>query len=741
MEEQKGVDTQQQATPETAPAKVRKNARNISGMTPEEVRTYNRDKTKKSREKKAIRNAKGDRLPSSPAEVSKKEAREILTERGIQNQHVAKVLFELAEVAAQHHKLPLNDHLLRWGLKETQAALTDKQYQPVEVEDGPVLGELITRRELHALWDLSIAWREEISFEEFLAVRNKCKKDCFELGLLLGKDFHECHRIWADFLPKFNPDLLRPDYSQEDMKAWLNAQSEKKNFLLLASRNSYKSSFAVVWALSLLLCLPDARLLWCSETSRLSKGFIKSFRSYWTVKDKRNPVRFAQFYPEYCISEGEGTAQTFESPMTHLDLIQSVESTSMDSTVAGNRADLIVFDDPISNLTVGNETQRQASVDKYDATAKLREVGGLILTVATPWHEEDLLATLIKRNEKNDDKPLAVRIDPAFVVKKEFQYKLKPALLSTLQESEIESFLFPSRLDWKFLKPDILSAPAFFMSQNLVIFPAEVDADIKVQFLEDELRVRTRPKAFFENPISHTCLSLDRAWSVSKYADFSCLVLGKIIQVNQKTACVIADVWLDRVRESELVLNIIRMIKEHHPRSFVMERDKGYEDLWLAVQKQANLQGIPLPHATFRPISTSPRAKAKRGKHLELPLADGRLWFVSAAWSETVWAQFVKFDGSPSNSHKKDDAVDAIGLLFETYGPRNPNVDPPLDAKEIELRKREAEEQTRAEVRQAQYNRYFGANWSPPPPTPTAEPPRPADPRLKIFGPGGPWRL
>src|SRR5690349_1105434 len=114
------------------------------------------------------------------------------------------------------------------------------------------------------------------------------------------------------------------------------------------------------------------------------------------------------------------------------------------------------------------------------------------------------------------------------------------------------------------------------MSQNLCIFPKAEDEGLKVQFDEDDLRNHTRPLRFFDNPVSQTVMAVDRAWSVSRYADFSCIAVGKITQYNRKDICAVIDVNMDRWRESELVINIIQAIERHNPTALVMQKDRGW---------------------------------------------------------------------------------------------------------------------------------------------------------------------
>jgi hypothetical protein len=301
-------------------------------------------------------------------EPTKPDAKRLLEQRGIEPGHVLDTIYDQLIRAAEQNGIPANKFLFQNGIDKTLQSYEQKSPQLLEtIAAEPVIGELSNRAELYALWDASCSWREDpMNFGEFLHLRRVCKTDAYELGMLLGKDFEECQKHWSRFLPQWNPDTLPAKYTQKQMRDWLAAQSETKDYLLLASRNSMKSSFSLIFLLTLHLCCPDARALLVSETTKLSAGFIRSYRSYWEVKP-RNATILQILFAEFCIQPGSGSTLEFESPMCRLDLIQaSATSTSMQSVVAGGRAEILIFDDPISNLSCNTEEQRQKSVDLFD---------------------------------------------------------------------------------------------------------------------------------------------------------------------------------------------------------------------------------------------------------------------------------------------------------------------------------------------------------------------------------------
>jgi hypothetical protein len=196
---------------------------------------------------------------------------------------------------------------------------------------------------------------------------------------------------------------------------------------------------------------------------------------------------------------------------------------------------------------------------------------------------------------------------------------------------------------------------------------------------------------------------------------------------------------MDRWRESYLVRNVTDLIEKHRPTIFVAEQDRGWETLAQSIREQCLRRGLPVPYFRWRVISPTDRAKAKRVKGLELPLSDGRLWFTTSHWTEAGLLQLEKFDGiQRSNSHRKDDFPDAVSLLYQELGPKYQEE---VKTEDVEQRRMEEEEEGARERRQHFYNAMFSGQPPQRAPQPVEEQPQPTDPRMRVFGNRGPWRL
>jgi hypothetical protein len=678
----------------------------------------------------------------SATEPTKPEAKRLLEERGMKNQHVIDLCYDLALVAAEQNGLPANRFLFQNGIHKTLESYERKAPHALDsVPDDEVAGELLNRAELYALYDFGFWRRPDVSFEQWLADRLKFKSSAFELSKILGKeDFGRVHADWTDFTPRWNPIDLKPGYTQREALTWLDAQSETKRFLLVASRNSMKSTWARILALTLTITYPDARILIVSETNRLSKKAMKEFRGYLEMVPN-SPTLFQQYFSEFTIAPDEGQSLIYDNPLARLGLPQnSVESSSMESANTGSRFDFCLFDDPISRDNgTSNEDQRAEAISKHGSIMKLREPAGYALNVQTPWVQGDLGDVMIQRNDEDPEKPLAVRIDPVMEIRPEAKHK---GLLELQEENVILNFL--PKLNWKFVRNEMRSPEGlnFFKTQYMTQWAKEDDG-IRCQFEHDELWHRVRPSGFFGTPLgSQVWMSMDRSYSVSRFSDLSALVIGRMQPVENRPALVVSYVHMERLKESDLTKKIVELIATHHPTVFIAERDKNWEDLWQNVIRMCSSRGLVPPYFRWIAIDNTEKSFARRAKSLELPLSDGRLWFQNSfPQLEQFLLQFERFDGrkrSGSSIGSKDDGVAALSLMWQEARHLHQTVE--KDDERVEERRREEEEEGARIRKRAAYDAMFGGTpYTPPPPKPEGpvEPQAPRDPRLQVFGRNG----
>jgi hypothetical protein len=667
----------------------------------------------------------------SSQEPTRSEALEILGTR-IKNQHVAETCYEIALKVADQHDLIANRFYFANGLQQTILSTKGREQSLVMDHEAVVKSEVIHRGDLFAIFDYSVSWREpEVTFEAFLLKRAEVKSDWYTLGIeFLDKQFEpQPHKGWARFLPKFVP-TLRPGYSQKEMGQWLadqksqEAPSSCREFLLLASRNSFKSSVGMCYLTTALLCCPSLRLLLVSETLKLAKDFIKVFRSLWEVGFE--PTRLQAWFPEHTIPSGEGSVLSFSSPMRTLKLAQdSVCISSLEVAMAGQRYDVGWFDDTVSNTNTGTPEMCEKGIQVFEALLKTRELNsnsGLTVVVGTAWKIQDLYWELIRRNDAAlpGEKPLAIKVEPAWIVKPSAKHL--PLLMLT---EDMVDLTFPSRLTFKMLMKEARANISLMRSQNLVEYFDE-DSDSRVTFTREQLDKAIRPASAF--PLAKRTfrvLAVDPSHSVSRYADFSALVIMDFLEnPNERTGvlenvCFIREIKLERLKTSDLAVAICDLVSLHRPTTpggelrCVIEKSGDWQSLQEALQRAFLLRGRVLPAFYWKPVANiqggaSVLAKTNRIKgYVEPLLNEGKLFFSAGiAQLEEVFNQFVKFDGvHRSGSTRKDDAPDCISIALQTFYPRVQPAEEKPDAALLEF-----EEQTRIQQHLvAQHERVFGS--------------------------------
>src|SRR3984893_4315316 len=170
-----GVPEQAQ-TPEAAPDKpVRRFNTHIPNLSPEEIELKILKRAERKRQKQRegqkryrdINRAKRDEKSAdydSNVEISDDDAREILADpeqRGLKDEQDIKTCIAFAHAACRLLKIPFNKHLFTHGLQKTlEARSLGTPVSPLEIVDEWIVGYRSRRRELFALYDYVVSFRE-----------------------------------------------------------------------------------------------------------------------------------------------------------------------------------------------------------------------------------------------------------------------------------------------------------------------------------------------------------------------------------------------------------------------------------------------------------------------------------------------------------------------------------------------------------------------------------------------------
>jgi len=650
---------------------------------------------------------------------TKAEAKEILANRrNISQSYLIDACYEMGVIAARKNKIEnTNPFYWTFGVLSALESLRTKQSTILlpEVEDAKAPNEVFRNQGVLALWDFGTSWRTQpdghrISLEEYKELR-ALKGDPLNFGnRLLDRDFHaEPHGLWFDFLPRPYMNALPENYSQEDMKRVLASLSEIHDYLILASRNSYKSAALTTLMLCFLVTYYDIRILVGSATTSLAKDFVKGIRRLFLVLNQEMSL-FQQIYPEMCLFSDEGSALSYECPAARLNLFQpQLSCSSLDSTVAGKRCDIFWADDLADNTNSDTLELRETTQRKMELMKELIEPSGFSIMAGTPYAPGDMYDTALQRNDANTEKNLLFRVDPIFTILDPVQAREvqeHPEKIYDVKEDQVR-LLFPSRMPWGYCKRLMQTKTLkTFLQQQMCMFTGDDAGQIKLNFQREKLQAAVIQQD--QVPVSDTdsemILSIDRAYSTKRYADKSSLSLTKSYK-NPQGHWSLCLLWnaADRWTTSELAHQIVECYILNHPTTVVIEKDPSWADLRDAIVVEQERYGINVS-IFWKPIIQTRNAKVLKFKSLEGLLGTGRLKFVAGPWIEALFDEFLWQDGQRvSSTSQKDDRLDSLSTAALLLPSPEVKVIPESQAM-VEARERADE----AAARQRRHDIIFG---------------------------------
>ena len=690
----------------------------------------------KSKDREARKEEEALEQFDSPEVCRADEVRDILRERrNLTQGYVIEAAYRTGLIASKRLRIVANRFFWTHGVLSALRSLeTGEAHQLLpQVEDCKAINDTFRNQDRVALWDFATSWRDQpakegwweeghrITYPEYETLRALKGSPC-ELGnVLLDRDFEGLHEEWEKFFPPIPMDVLPENYTQKQFKQAMASISEIKDFLLMAFRGSFKTTWMTTYLLCFVCAMPSIRIMIASATTALSKDTVKLFRSFF-IPENDDLTLFQQIFADMCLfTRGdEGSVLSYECPAasSRFTLAQpTMFSVGLDSTVSGRRFDIGLSDDLSDNTTSDTPELRASTQRKWELMTELREGANasFIFMLGTPYAQGDLLDTAITRNAINTTKSLAVRIDPAFDILDENRARAiaeKPELLYQLEEHEVK-MKFPSQFSWGAFRKSLTNSELKqVLQQKLLIFTTDGNL-IKLNF-EREVFDRNIVEAIPESDeITQIVLGLDRAHSTQRWADRSSLSILKTHKnsAGQPSACVL-HVRADRWTTSELATQLVDCALEYKPNVCVLEKDPAWRDLNNAIQLECDRRGVTL-NLFWKPVTTTPKAKVIRFKQQEslMNAVPSRLTFLRGPHLEGVWEEYSWQDGQKvsSSSKQKDDKIDSVSQALLCL--------PDPEAKgEHKITQDEQEKWEQRSRMAAQHERIFGS-WNPNLPT------------------------
>lgn len=605
-----------------------------------------------------------------------------------------------------------------------------------------------------------------LTFQEWLDYRDKGRRDLFWLSTLLGNRlFHKTHQVICDtfvqkdFSGKYFPGFDRHAVSGiiQEQKRFAADGQPTRTAMILAPRSGWKSTIDGMDAVQWLLNSPDIRILIITAFRTLSKQFLKEVKRYFYLPPRGEASMFQVLYPEYVLTGVAGRSrEPLECPAA---VLKSKEPhlwvASMESSITGQRCDICKADDIVDPKNSTDEEMRQGLVEKFNAALNLTEPWGFIDIIGTRYFTDDYYGVRMSPDDDGMVSPFALLSLSAWYPKPGFEVAYQKLLeepngMSKITEDMVD-FWFPFKLGYQQLRRKLLETKERkssniqkernFRNQylNIATDPSEV-SEFTVHFEKEALRSATYMLSAAPTT-GETFVAIDWAYSDNKTSDYSALAaVRRHTRPDGTYELIVLEVLYGKWKSSVLAEKIVLFLRKHNPTRTFIEAALGHDLLHTQVVYHAARYQVDLRTVQYVPTGNSKNEKANRIKTLEILLAVDRLHFVSGPWIDDLYKQFENFTGE-TNKGRKDDIPDAISRVSKTLPTTmftGLETDPVED-------KRLEEEKEKEWKKKMQYERMFGSNFQTntqkAPVIQEAAPPKPQDPRMRIFGNRGPWRL
>lgn len=612
--------------------------------------------------------------------------------------------------------------------------------------------------------DISYEVDDVIGFWRWLELRDRARKDLFWLGRLLGKGlYRSVHQVTCDqFVPKnFGGEWLKLDgtvdesksavepmyfegYTLDDFHDMIDEQHHwrETEMMLLDSRGFYKSTINGIDAVQWLLNCPDIRVFIITGEYKLAVAFAVEIKGYFNLAEAQEPNAFHLLFPEYILRGVDGTSKEplFCPARIHSQKEGSLWVNSIVANLSGWHCDVKKGDDIVTDENSNSEEAREKIKVKYDGTDDLlAPYDGFIDHIGTRYFTDDWYGTRLAPNsETGEVAPIKYHKRGCWTVKPE--YADVPLMQLT---EEMVNLNFPQRATFKKLRAKLIKKGERFFKNQQLNEPTDAaeDSGFKISFSEADLRAHMYQREAAPKS-GDIYIVWDWALSDKKTSDYSVGVVARLYKNDGgEWSFVILEIIYDKWKHSELAFQIVALSKRYGPKVTMIEASNAADMLRDEITRVGHRFGYQ-PYIYWKQPSRQENAKRNRIKSVEILLNEHRLHFVLGPWIDETFKQFTQYTGEKKNKGRKDDIPDAVSyltyILPATARPIIDKVDP-------EEEKRLEEEQDKQARKEANYNRYFGqyipTRTEAGPTIVEVEPPKPQDPRMRIFGNKGPWRL
>jgi predicted phage terminase large subunit-like protein len=487
-------------------------------------------------------------------------------------------------------------------------------------------------------------------------LRRLCQTDLRFLGeTVLGIPYYE--PVHGKFIELFvQKDPSKGIYEQDIGSAGFRQR------LLLAPRNTLKTTWDGVDILQWIICFPDIRILILSGTQDLAIRMVTVIKRYLQA----NPVIRALF--PLCPVE-EDTRWGNVDEFTVVRNMDWREPTLCMSTIASVKAsshyDVFKIDDVCNELNCATPEQRNKVKSAVEDTSYLAEPQGSYFDfIGTRYDTDDYYGHLLAANEQAEQgigsenrEPLPTKVCclSAWTIRKDRVIEMDESNVPILKIDDVD-LLYPERWSFKELHKQYRKNPYKFSCQ----MQSKPDVSLESALVSfDDALIHNHCIPYDQLPFSgRTFVCFDPAgYSKANNTDYCAGVVGRL---SDNGRLYILDIIRGRYNQVQMAAAIVTAAKDWQPEITIIEDSQGSKGIEPTIVQIAQEQHVSVPIHWYT-YSRKKNSKSLRIGHVASVLRADRLWFAAHIRNSELQAMREEFVNFPFGRH--DDIADAISIL------------------------------------------------------------------------------
>ena len=448
----------------------------------------------------------------------------------------------------------------------------------------------------------------------------------------------------------------------QDYTLFGRGDSITANKLIMLPRAHLKSHMVATWCAWIVLRHPEVTILYLSATAELA------ITQLFAVQNILGGTTFMRFFPEY-INPKEGLRTKWSSTSVIIDHDLRIKEGTRDATIktaglttntTGWHADIIVADDLVVPENAYTEDGRESVAKKASQFTSIRNTGGFTMACGTRYHPTDIYDTWKGQNypvfnsegEQVDVNPVwevhehAVEVDGFY---------LWPRVMR--DDGKAYGFDLQSLARIKAEYVDRVQFYAQYYNDPNDPSSDRISRD-KFQYYNSRLMRKEGSKWFYNGRKLNVYAAVDFAFSLSKDADFTAIV---VVGVDCDQNYYVLDI--DRFK-SDRTIEYFNHIKTLHSKwnfnklraEVTVAQKIIVNDIKTFVKKE----GLRLSVEEYRPSRQEGSKEERIAATLEHRYDNLQVWHFEGGWTEILEQELIL--ARPPHDDCKDALASAVEI-------------------------------------------------------------------------------